>query len=248
MSDHGPLFRELFAGLERLAPGSRESTRRAWGLLPPWSASPRILELGAGTGAATLVLARESGGWITAVDIDEPSLAVLRTRAEQGGLGEQITTLEADMARLPLAPGSYDVVWCEGAIYIVGFASGLARWKPLLAPGGWLVASELCWLVDDPPEEARAYWRAAYPGMTRPAECQRLLAEAGFVSHQGFVLPAEDWDEYYQPLAMRLESFRARHAENPTAAEVAQAEEAEIDLWRRHGASYGYVFFLGQVA
>jgi hypothetical protein len=48
------------------------------------------------------------------------------------------------MNDLHFPDGSIDVLWCEGAIFIIGFAKGLATWRRLLVPGGHLVVSELC--------------------------------------------------------------------------------------------------------
>ena len=53
------------------------------------------------------------------------------------------------------------------------------------------------------------------------------------------------WEEYYTPLLERVERLR------PTAdlalAAVLDETEREIDLFRRHGDSYGYVFYLLRV-
>ena len=51
------LFFELFTGLPRQGPGSTPSTRRALGLVPGVGPRTRVLDIGCGTGAQTLVLA-----------------------------------------------------------------------------------------------------------------------------------------------------------------------------------------------
>ncbi|MHB0968690.1 MAG: hypothetical protein ACYC7A_10035 [Thermoanaerobaculia bacterium] len=60
-----------------------------------------------------------------------------------------------------------------------------------------------------------------------------------------FPLPPDAWwDDYYAPIESRLPEFRARHAGDSVAQEVADAEEIEIDLFRRYSAYYGYVFYV----
>jgi len=70
-------FFRLFDELPRHGPGSDDSTREALRRLPPLPAAPRVLDLGCGAGRQTLVLARELGAPITAVDLHAPFLAKL---------------------------------------------------------------------------------------------------------------------------------------------------------------------------
>ena len=57
--------------------GSRiaKYTAKAFRMLPKLD-NPRILDIGCGRGGPTMELARLSQGWITAVDIDQPSLDI----------------------------------------------------------------------------------------------------------------------------------------------------------------------------
>ncbi|WHY99634.1 hypothetical protein [Peribacillus simplex] len=38
---------------------------------------------------------------------------------------------------------TFDLIWAEGSIYIIGFQKGLKVWKPFLNRGGYLVCSEV---------------------------------------------------------------------------------------------------------
>ena len=66
------LFFELFSGLPRQGPGTAASTRRALGLVPSVGPRTRVLDVGCGTGAQTLVLALSSPSHIVAVDNHPP--------------------------------------------------------------------------------------------------------------------------------------------------------------------------------
>lgn len=61
------------------------------------------------------------------------------------------------MSEMRLDADSFDAIWSEGAIYIIGFERGLTIWRPLLKERGYLAVSELCWLEKDAPAEARDF-------------------------------------------------------------------------------------------
>jgi SAM-dependent methyltransferase len=237
------LFR-IFRGLPRYAPGSDAATREAVRRLGPLPAQPRVIDLGCGGGAQTLTLAAAlDGSPIVAVDLHRPYLDELEAAAARDGLAHRVRTRCADFGVLDDAPGSYDLVWSEGAIYHLGLGEGLHRWRPLLAPGGALAITELTWTTEAPPAEAVAFWSAGYPGMRGEAENRRVAEDAGWSVVDTFVLPATDWwDGYYAPLSARL-------AELGPAADAAlraaiDDTQREIDVWTQHGSSYGYVFYL----
>jgi SAM-dependent methyltransferase len=234
----------LHRGLPRQGPGHTSSTLRALDAcrgLPP---APEILDIGCGSGAQTLDLARATGGRVTAVDLFRPFLDDLDAACARETPAVDVRTVQADMTDLPFDDGAFDLVWSEGAIYNMGFDAGLAAWRRLLRPGGFLVASEMSWLVDDPPDEVAAYWSAAYPGM-RSAEANRAAASGlGYDVLASFVLPEAGWQAYYGPLEARLETYGAEHAKDPVAQEVVATTRAEMALTRRSLAACSYVFYV----
>lgn len=235
----------IHTDLPRAGPGSDAVTRdalRRLGALPP---SPRVLDLGCGPGRQTLVLARELGVPVTAVDFHAPFLASLERSAAEQGMGHLVRTRLADFGALEDAPGSYDLLWSEGAIYNLGWAEGLRRWRPLLRSGGLLAATEATWLTEDRPAEAVAFWREAYPSMGTIASNSEAARAAGYDVLDTFVLPASAWwDEYYRPLQARIESLRERARTDADLAGAIAETAREISVYARYGASYGYVFYL----
>jgi serine/threonine-protein kinase HipA len=239
------MFFELHAQLPREGPGDDATTRRALAALGSLSERPDILDVGCGPGAQTLVLARETGGSITAVDLHQPFLDELQRRARTAGLAERIAVVRASMTDLPFAPASFDVIWSEGAIFVMGFAAGLTSWRRLLRERGALVVSELTWLTETPPEPARAFWAAGYPGMQTLAENRAAVERAGYHQIAEITLPHAAWfTEYLAPLERRIDELAAARPDDAALARFLDGERAEIDVARRYGDSFGYVFYV----
>jgi ubiquinone/menaquinone biosynthesis C-methylase UbiE len=234
----------LHEGLDRLGPGDSRSTLRALRLCSELAQKPNILDIGCGTGAQTLTLAKNTGGMVTATDLVSSLLSTVTERVAASGLQSRVTTRVADMNSLPFADGVFDLIWSEGAIYIIGFDNGLAEWRRFLKPGGYLVVSEASWFRSNPPDELADFWAESYPGM-RSLEANAAAAKAkGWEVVATFRLPETGWTEgYYVPLRERLTEFRRRHADDE-ALGVAAMTEREMELFEAYSDYYGYAFYI----
>lgn len=239
-------FWEVHAGLPRQGAGIDAATEKALAMCTELPARPRILDIGCGPGRQSLVLARTSGGHVTAVDLHEPFLDQVREAAAAEGLGDRVTAVRADMRALPFEAASFDVVWSEGAVFIMGVAAALASWRRLLRPGGCLVFSEIVWTGKERPAVV-ADVLAGYPAMTDVEGNLRLIAEAGYELVGRFTVPESGWwDEYYAPLEARLPALRERYRADAEALAVVESTAQEIDLRRRYASSYDYHFFVAR--
>jgi SAM-dependent methyltransferase len=240
VTDPDDVFWLAHTGLPREAPGSEATTTLLLGLCGDLPDAPRILDVGCGTGPASLLLARLTGGRVTAVDLRREFLETLDRRAAEAGFADRVTTVRADMADLPVEPGSVDLLWAEGSAYLMGFDAALAAWRPLLAPGGVVVLTEVEWLVPDPAAGVRAFWEPDYPGMRDTAGNVAALQRAGWRVKASYLLPDDDWEAYYGPLGARIEQLRA---EGVPAALLGPVGE-EIGVRAEHGADYGYTGYV----
>jgi SAM-dependent methyltransferase len=241
------VFEALHRDLPQQGPGSDASTLRALALVPDLAARPAILDLGCGPGRQTLALARATGGRVTAVDLEPAFLCELERRALAAGLASRIATRRASLDALDLPDASFDLAWSEGALYAVGFERALRSVRRLLRPGAGLAATELTWLVDDPPEAARKFWHEAYPAMGTRAQNARAIESAGYTPLADFALPDADWwHGYYAELEPRIARLRSQVSGAAAARAALDAAQREIDLRREHPDAYGYVFYVAR--
>lgn len=242
------IYRVFSPSLPRLGPGDDGSTQRALEMIPAEirRADRHILDLGCGNGAQTLCLARLLAGRITAVDIHQPYLDALAARAQAAGCAGRIRPVCADMAAITLEQGPFDLVWCESAIFIMGFENGLRHCRRLLEKG-FLALTELNWLGKERPQECLDFFARENLPVLEIGGSLELIKAAGFRPLGHFVLPESSWwTDYYAPLARRLVELREAFPGDLPLLEMVGLLEEEIDVFRRHARAYGYVFYVMQ--
>lgn len=242
-------FLQFHQGVLRKGPGTDAATaeafRRIAPRLPP---EPALLDVGCGGGAQTLALASLTPGSILAVDLHPAFVEELRQALAARGLAGRVTARVGDMKALGLPPASFDLVWCEGAIFVLGFEEGLRTLRPLLRGPGLVVLTEAVWLrpLGEIPAEVRTFWAEAYPAITDVEGNLALARRAGFAPLDHFTLPAEGWAAYVDPLERRMNAVLAQHPGDPDAEEAARRERSEFAMFRGNRGWFGYEFFLLQ--
>ncbi len=220
-------FWAVHQGLPREGPG--EPADVAWaagvaGLAP----DARICDAGCGPGADfEALLAAAPEGDVTGVEQHADFVEAAAARRL-----DRVVVRQGDAADIT---GPYDFIWAAGSLYFLGVSEGLRQWRDALAPGGAVAFSELCWLVEDPPEEARTHWQR-YPRMTGQAGLEARIREAGYRTLGTRVLSDAAWEAYFGPMERRIAELR-----ETASSPVWDEEEREIALWRRHRRAFGYI-------
>jgi SAM-dependent methyltransferase len=239
------LFFELFSGLPRQGPGDAASTLRAFGLVPGVGPATRVLDIGCGTGLHTRLLAQRFPARFLAIDNHPPFVDELNTHARALGIADRLEARVGDMRALDLTPASFDVIWSEGAIFVVGFETGLREWRRWLVPGGHIAVTEACWTRPDPPPACAAFWAQEYPAIRDAPALLAAVGDCGYDTIGHFTLPSSSWwDDYYAPLQRNVALFRNRHQGETDAHELADQVQREIDMWLAHSDYYGYEFIV----
>jgi SAM-dependent methyltransferase len=234
---------EFFNGLDLLGPSDPPSTSRA---LASIAVAPDavVVDVGCGTGRQTLQLLQETPATVIATDLHQAMLDRLQQLATEQGISDRLLVEQADMGALPFEPDSVDLLWCEGAIYNIGYEQGLRAWLPILRPGGHLCVSEGAYFVDNPPAAVREFWEAEYPAITTQSRLEQLATECGYVLVDSFRLPRSAWEAYYGPVEDRIDNLEMTWAGDSEREQVLAAMRHEIDVFRRYGDTYGYAFLV----
>lgn len=239
------VFFEIHSDSPREGPGSNNSTRKAFSFIKNVSPSPAILDIGCGPGAQTMCLAEIAKGEITAVDNHKPFIDELKKNVEKAGLQKRVRPIVADMCKLDFEPDSFDCIWAEGCIYIIGVEKGLNLWKPFLKKNGIVAFTEVSWLRDDIPEEVERFWKKNYPSISDIRGNIERIQKAGYELIDHFVLPEIDWwSQYYYYIEKKLETLDEKYRDDEEAYVILQMEKEEINLYSRYSDYYGYVFYI----
>ena len=139
-----------------------------------------VLEIGCGTGAATVPFAEAVGpeGRVVGADISEPMLAAARRRIAESGLGN-ISLMQADAQVHPFEPDRFDLIASRfGVMFFADPVAAFSNLLPAARPGGHLCF--VCW----GPLEENEHWLIPYriaerrlgPPEPRPAHAPGPLA------------------------------------------------------------------------
>jgi SAM-dependent methyltransferase len=147
-----------------------------------------LLDLGGGSGAFSIEIARRHG--LSAIVVDHPSVvAVARTIVGESGLGDRIRCVPGDVVAEPWPPGA-DVILLSYVVSAYGPATLrdlLGRARAYLPPGGGLIIHDFALHGDRPGPRNAALWyftNLAISATTHPhtvASIRVAMADAGFV-------------------------------------------------------------------
>ena len=183
-------------------------TKKAFLLLPKYK-NPSILDIGCGTGVATVELAKLSKGHVTGIDIDETSLDLLQRKIKKNKLDDQIRVLNESILTMDFPEESFDIIWAEGSLFVFGYEMSLKKWRCFLKPNGFLVAHDE---NKDITKKLEAIPKYGYKKIYHFEISDRLW-----------------WIEYYVPLKHLIQEFQLKYPNEPDLKNELQKDLREID-------------------
>ncbi|MDD3080191.1 MAG: methyltransferase domain-containing protein [Paludibacter sp.] len=241
------LICEYFSTIERQGPGSPKMTQKALSFIPNLTENSRIADIGCGTGGQTIVIAQNFPGQITGVDLFPLFIDAFNANAAKQNFQNRVKGLVGDMEGLNFRDEEFDVIWCEGAIYNIGFEKGLQSWRRFLKPGGFIAVTEASWFTEERPSEINDFWMDAYPEIDTIPNKVKQLQNAGYMPVAIFALPESCWtEEFYKPQMEMQENFLKKYAGNSSAQELVAYQRYEVQMYEKYKEFYGYVFYIGK--
>jgi len=205
--------------------GFNKYTTKAFQMLPKLE-KPRILDIGCGSGVPTLELARLSKGEIIGIDIDQSLLDKLTKKIKEAGLTERVKILKCSLLNMNFPDESFDIIWTEGAIFVIGFEKGIKEWRRFIKPNRFLVVHDE---ISDLPKKLK------------------LIPICGYNLIEHFVVSKDVWwNNYYCPLEKRIQGLRIKYRDDPGALVLLDKEQHGVDEFKKNPKHHGSVFFVMQ--
>lgn len=197
-------------------------TRKAFRMLPQLD-KPRILDLGCGSGIPTMELARLSNGEIIALDINESLLDILRSKIKNAKVSDRVKIVNGSILNMEFPDESFDIIWAEGSIYVIGFENGLKEWRRLLKPGGFMVVHD------------------------EKGDVEEKLKQISCCGYEllGYFVLGKDiwWTEYFAPLQKLVCETRTKHADDTKVLKALDNGQREIDMFEKNPERNSSIIF-----
>jgi len=180
----------------------------------PHMGTPRILDIGCGSGIPALELARLGQGEVIGIDIDQHALDQFALRIAESGLSARVKALNCSLINMDFPDDSFDIIWSEGSIYAIGFEKGLREWKRFLRPNGFMVIHDEQGNVNEKLEQ---------------------ICNCGYELLGYFLLSKETWwAEYFAPLEKLITECEAKCADDSKIREELQRAQEELDMFKKY--------------
>ena len=241
------LICEYFLNIERQGPGSPDVTLKALSFVDNLTKESKIADIGCGTGGQTMVIANNTSGQITCIDLFPDFIDQLNLKSEKLNFQNRIKAEVCSMENLPFQKRELDLIWSEGAIYNIGFERGINEWKEFLKTGAFIAVSEASWFTNKRPAEIDKFWKDEYPEIDTISNKVKQMETAGYIPVATFILPEHCWTEhFYIPQIAAQEKFLKKYTGHKAANELVKNQRREAELFDKYKEFYGYVFYIGK--
>ena len=241
------LICEYFSTMERQGPGSPEVTIKALSFIDNLTNESKIVDIGCGTGGQTIIIANNTSGNITAIDLSPIFIDIFNVNSQKLNLQNRVNGILGSMDNLPFQNEELDLIWSEGSIYNIGFERGINEWYKFLKKGAFVAISEASWFTQERPVEIDEFWNNEYPEIDTISNKVTQMEKAGYIPIATFVLPENCWTEnFYAPQVSAQEKFLQKNIGNKTAEELVENQRHEAELYYKYKEFYGYVFYIGK--
>lgn len=239
-------FYELFLDLPRGGPGDNKSTRKAFSYLKNLPFEPLILDIGCGHGVQTIELARICKGKIIALDNYQPFLDILMQNAIMEGFEDRITLKNQSMLEMDFKNDTFDIIWSEGALFVMGFQNGLKKCFQLLKNKGFFVVSEAVLFLPNIPLPLMEFWDEQYPDIKDIESNISIIKNEGFDILSHFTLPKACWIDFYSQMDEKIKELKKKYHDKKIALKIFESFEKESKMYDNYSDYFGYEFFIMQ--
>jgi len=187
---------------------------------------PRILDIGCGSGVPTMELARLGQGEVIGIDIDQPALDRLTEKIREAGFSNRVRAVNCSILDMVFPDESFDIIWSEGSIFVIGFKRGIQEWKRFLKPNGFMVIHDEKGNVEEKLEQ---------------------ISKCGYKLLGYFILSVDTWwTEYFAPLEKLIAKSQTSYTDDQHTLEELNQAQRELEMFKNNPECNTSVYFVIQ--
>jgi len=156
--------------------------------------------------------------------MDQNQLNRLNKRIQEEGLSNRVFTKNCSLFDIDFPDETFDIIWAEGSIHIVGFERGLKEWRHLLKSGGFLVVHD---------------------GVKEVSNKLNKIPDFGYKLINHFILPDDAWwINYFKPLEQLIKEWRKK-AKSTESLSILERYQNEVNVFKmnpKENVSAFYIF------
>ncbi len=171
-------------------------------------------------------LARLGQGEVIGIDIDQPALDKLTLKIKEAGFSNRVQAVNCSILGMVFPDDSFDIIWSEGSIFVIGFERGIQEWNRFLKPNGFMVIHDEKGNVEEKLEQISNY---------------------GY-KLRGYFILSEDiwWTEYFAPLEKLVAKWQTSYTEDPYTLEELNQAQRELEMFKNNPERNNSVYFVIQ--
>ena len=234
-------FYAAYKDLDRLSPGSDDTTLKVIDKIKfNVDDELNILDIACGVGSSTILLANYyENSIVEGFDLFKHYVEKLDEKISDNNLSDRVFSYSMDMKDPDFANDEFDIVFCEAAIEIMGFKKGLAEWRRLLKPEGYMIVSDLSWLKI-PSAESRNFLNNIYSEVDTIENKISQINGLGYEFIDYVIVSKGDWKDYHKKLEKNLNSLKGDKSAKDFVAQI----KKEMENYRENSDDYSYVFYV----
>jgi len=215
--------KELHTRRDKIRKRLLKYTEKAYLMLPQMN-KPQILDIGCGSGIPTLELAKLSHGRVIGIDIDQPALDRFNRKINEMGFTDYVQAINCSIFDMEFDNASFNIIWSEGSVYVIGFQKGLTEWKRFLKQNGFLIIHD---------EKV---------GFDKKLQ---QISSSGYDLLGYFTLNEDVWrDEYFAPLEKMIYEIQLQQLNDLKVVETLHTFKKELDIFKMNPQSCASVYFI----